>query len=50
MYSDLKGKIAIIAGANGSIGNAIANELFNNGAKLALLGRNKKSLISLKSN
>ena len=48
MYNDLKNKVAIIAGANGSIGNAIANELFRNRVKLALLGRNKNSLISLK--
>ena len=28
MYNDLKNKVAIIAGANGSIGNAIANLIF----------------------
>lgn len=44
---DLTGKVAVIAGATGGVGSAVARELAKNGAKLVLLGRNEEKLSEL---
>jgi NADP-dependent 3-hydroxy acid dehydrogenase YdfG len=42
--ADLKGKVAVITGATGSIGSAISLELIANGAELHLIGRDFKKI------
>ena len=44
MYKELINQVAIITGAYGDIGNAIAKKFAENNMKIALLGRNKKLL------
>jgi 3-oxoacyl-[acyl-carrier protein] reductase len=44
---DLKDKTALITGASGGIGKAIAQGLYAQGANVALTGRNKEALESL---
>ncbi|MDO5755539.1 MAG: SDR family oxidoreductase [Tissierellia bacterium] len=43
-YFDLKGQVAVITGASGGLGVQLANALGNQGAKLALIARNKEKL------
>ena len=49
MYTELNNQTAIITGAYGDIGNAIAKKLISHGMRVALLGRNLKKLESQKN-
>ena len=40
----MKNKVCILTGAGGGIGSAVAEALFENGAKLVLMGRNEEKL------
>lgn len=44
MNLNLKNRIALVTGATGGIGNAIATEFFNQGARVVLTGRNIEKL------
>ena len=44
---DLTGKIALVTGASGGLGQAIATTLYNNGATVILTARNADKLLSL---
>jgi len=44
---ELKGKIAVIAGATGDIGSRIAKELVLEGAEVILVGRKKEDLVKI---
>jgi len=44
---NLKGKVALIAGATGELGTIVTRELARQGARLVLLGRSQEPLISL---
>ena len=46
---DLTGKVALVTGASGGIGKAIAKALYNQGATVVLSGRNEESLKNLAS-
>ena len=46
---DLKGKVVLVTGATGGIGEAIANAMFNQGATVVLTGRKADVLESLKA-
>ena len=48
MHNELKGKVAIVTGASKGIGKAIAIELANKGADVAILARTKDKLEELK--
>ena len=41
---DFNGKVAVVTGAGGGIGSAIAEMLFSCGFKLVLMGRNEEKL------
>ena len=43
----LKGKVALIFGASGGLGSAMATSLAKEGAKVALAGRNAAALTTL---
>jgi len=43
----LRGRVAVVAGATGAVGGAIARALAAHGAALALLGRNRDALAAL---
>lgn len=47
MNNDLDGRVAIITGATGGIGSAIATEFYNLGAKLVITARDQDKLIVL---
>ena len=42
--TDLKNKVAVITGGGGVLGREMSISLAENGAKVALLGRNQESL------
>ena len=44
MNENLKGKVAVITGAGGTICSAVAIDLAKNGVKLALVGRTAEKL------
>ena|SRR5579883_1718901 len=44
MYPELKGKVAIVTGAGGSLGSAVARRFHEEGARLVLLDRSEDSL------
>jgi 3-oxoacyl-[acyl-carrier protein] reductase len=46
---DLTGKVALVTGASGGIGKAIANALYHQGATVVLSGRNEQSLKNIAS-
>jgi short-subunit dehydrogenase len=49
MNKNLKGKVVVIIGATGGLGQAFANAFLNRGATLILAGRNKDGLAALAS-
>jgi 3-oxoacyl-[acyl-carrier protein] reductase len=46
---DLKGKVALVTGATGGIGGAIAKALYSKGANVIIVGRNQERLAQLKN-
>lgn len=50
MNCDLDGRVAIVTGASGGIGAAIATEMYNSGASVVITGRNIDKLNSLRDN
>ncbi len=48
MTQDLKGRVALITGATGGIGSAIATEFYRHGASLVLTSRNLEALYTLR--
>lgn len=49
MTNNLDDKVAIITGATGGIGSAIATEFYNLGAKIVITGRRREKLDDIKS-
>lgn len=47
MEEQLEGKVALVAGATGGIGQAVAKRLAAEGAKVVAAGRNKERLVAL---
>lgn len=46
-YPELQGKVAIVSGAGGSLGRAMAKRLFAEGCRLALIDRHQENLDAL---
>ena len=47
MYQELPGKVVLIGGASGGIGEAISQQFLQEGCKVALVGRSKEKLSKL---